>query len=58
VFGVPRGKGYQLLEHPQSQRVLAHPPTASVTKMNSGEVVELFEGDWLELGEGLLTSFA
>ena len=38
--------------------MLAHPPTASVTKMNSGEVVELFEGDWLELGEGLLTSFA
>ncbi len=56
LAGVPfvtRGRGYQLLEHPQIQLVLAHPPTASVTKMNSGEVVELFDGDWLELGEGL-----
>jgi len=53
VFFVTRGKGYQLLEHPQIQRVLAHPPTASVTKINSGEVVELFDADWLELGEGL-----
>jgi hypothetical protein len=33
--------------------VLAHPPTASVTRLNTGEVVELFEGGWLELGEGL-----
>src|SRR5712692_5914348 len=56
LAGVPfvtRGRGYQLLEHPQIQLVLAHTPTASVTKMNSGEVVELFDGDWLELGEGL-----
>src|SRR5256885_11425012 len=35
------------------QRVLAQAPTASMTRMNSGEVVELFEGGWLELGEGL-----
>ncbi len=48
-----RGRGYQILEHPQIQRVLAHPPTASVTRMNTGEVVELFEGGWLPLGEGL-----
>src|SRR5712692_7057879 len=37
----------------RGQRVLAHPPTASVTRMNTGEVVELFEGGWLQLGEGL-----
>jgi len=53
VYLVTRGRGYQLLQHPQIQRVLAHPPTASVTRMNTGEVVELFEGGWLELGEGL-----
>jgi hypothetical protein len=53
VYFVTRGRGYRLLEHPQIQRVLAHPPTASVTRMNTGEVVELFEGGWLELGEGL-----
>ena len=53
VHGVPRGRGYQLLEHPQIQRVLAHPPTASVTRINTGEVVELFDGGWLPLGEGL-----
>ena len=53
VYLVTRGRGYQLLEHPQIQRVLAHPPTASVTRMNTGEGVELFEGGWLEVGEGL-----
>jgi hypothetical protein len=53
VYLVTRGRGYQLLQHPQIQRVLAHPATASVTRMNTGEVVELFEGGWLELGEGL-----
>src|SRR2546421_3824131 len=53
VYFVTRGRGYQLLKHPQIQRVLAHPPTASVRRMNTGEVVELFEGGWLELGEGL-----
>jgi len=50
---VVRSRGYQLLEHPQIQGVLAHPPTALVTGTNSGQVVELFEGGWLELGEGL-----
>ena len=53
VYLVTRGRGYQILKHPQIQRVLAHPPTARVTRMNTGEVVELFEGGWLELGEGL-----
>ncbi len=53
VYFVTRSRSYQLLEHPQIQRALAHPPTASVTRRNSGELVELFEGGWLELGEGL-----
>ena len=53
VYLVTRGRGYQLLEHPQIQQVLAHPPTARVTGMNTGAVVELFEGGWLELDEGL-----
>src|SRR5881275_21978 len=41
---VTRGRGYQILKHPQIQQVLAHSPTASVTRMNTSEVVELFEG--------------
>src|SRR5713101_7224248 len=53
VHIVTRGRGYQLLEHPQIQRVLAYPPTARVSRMNTGEVVELFDGGWLPLGEGL-----
>ena len=53
VFLVTRGRGYQFLEHPQIQRVLAHPPTTRVTSTNTGEVVELFEGGWLPLDEGL-----
>jgi len=50
---VTRGRGYHLLQHPQIQRVLAHPPTVRVPAMNTGMVVELFEGGWLELGAGL-----
>jgi hypothetical protein len=38
---------------PQLQRVLAHPPTACNSRMNTGEIVELFDGGWLPLGEGL-----
>jgi hypothetical protein len=53
VYLVTRGKGYQLLEHPQIQRVLTHPPTANVTTRTTGEIVELFDGGWLELGAGL-----
>ncbi len=41
------------MEHPQIQQVLAHPPTTSVTCMNTGEIVDLFDGGWLELEEGL-----
>jgi hypothetical protein len=47
---VTRGRGYQLLEHPQLQRALAHPPTACVTRANTAQEVELFEGGWLEVG--------
>jgi hypothetical protein len=39
---VTRGRGYHILEHPQLQGVLAHPPTASVTRASSAEVLELF----------------
>jgi hypothetical protein len=50
---VTRWKGYQLLERPQIQLVLAHLPTACITRRKSGEVVELFDGGWLQLGESL-----
>jgi hypothetical protein len=50
---VTRGKGYQLLERPSIQQALAHPPTSSMTRKNTGEVVEVFEGGWLALGEEL-----
>jgi hypothetical protein len=53
VYFVTRARGYQILEHPQIQRVLACPPTASVTRVNSDEVVELFDGGWLQVEEGL-----
>jgi hypothetical protein len=48
-----RGRTYRMLERPQLQRVLAHPPSARVTALNTGEVVELFDGGWLPLDEGL-----
>jgi hypothetical protein len=38
---------------PRIQLVLAHAPTAVVTRRNSGEVVELFDGGWLDLGENI-----
>ena len=30
-----------------------HPPSARVTALNTGQVVELFDGGWLTLDEGL-----
>jgi hypothetical protein len=51
VHLVTRARGYRVLEHPQIQGVLAHPPTAKVTRVNSEEV-ELFDGGWLPLDEG------
>jgi len=53
VYFVTRARGYHVLEHPQIQGVLAHPPTASVTRVNSDEVVELFDGGWLQLDAGV-----
>lgn len=53
VYFVTRARGYQILEHPQIQGVLAHPPTACVTRVSSNEVVELFDGGWVPLDEGL-----
>jgi hypothetical protein len=38
---------------PDESRILAHPPTASVTASTTGVIVDLFEGGWLELGAGL-----
>jgi hypothetical protein len=52
---VTRGRGYRILEHPQLQRALAHSPTASVSRLNTGQVLELFDGGWLPLEEGLPT---
>ncbi|GHO48801.1 hypothetical protein [Ktedonospora formicarum] len=49
VHLVTRARGYRVLEHPQIQHVLVHPPTARVCRVNSDEVVELFDGGWLQL---------
>jgi hypothetical protein len=53
VFFVTRGKKYHLLNHPQILAALASPPRERMTRMNTGETVELFDGGWLSLGEGL-----
>ncbi|WP_338250765.1 hypothetical protein [Dictyobacter halimunensis] len=53
VYFVTRARGYRVLEHPQIQRVLAHLLTAKVTRVNSEEIVELFDGGWLSLDEGV-----
>ena len=55
VYLITRGRTYGMLERPQIQRVLIHPPSARVTALNTGEVVELFDGGWLplDLDEGL-----
>jgi hypothetical protein len=37
-----RGRTYRMLEYPQLQRLLTHPPSARVTAQNTGKVVELF----------------
>jgi hypothetical protein len=55
VYLITRGRTYGMLERPQLQRVLTHPPSARVTALNTGQVVELFDGGWLhlDLDEGL-----
>jgi len=42
VYLITRGRTYRMLERPELQRVLAHPASARVTALNTGEVVELF----------------
>src|SRR6202035_429508 len=49
VYLVTRGRGYHILEHPQIQSVLSHPPTTSVTSGSSATVLELFDEGWLQL---------
>jgi hypothetical protein len=53
VHLVTRARGYRILEHPQIQRMLAHPPTACVTQISTNEEVELFDGGWLSMSEGM-----
>ncbi len=49
VTFVTRARGYHILDHPHIQRVLAHPPTAQVIRINSNVTVGLFDGGWLPL---------
>jgi len=49
VHLITRARGYGILHHPQIQHVLASPPTARVSRVTSHEVVELFDGGWLQL---------
>ena len=51
VHLLTRARGYRVLEHPQIQSVLAHPPTARVTQVSTNEEVELFDGGWLPMSE-------
>jgi hypothetical protein len=53
VHLVTRARGYRVLEHPQIQQVLAQPPTACVTQVSTNEEVELFDGGWLSMNDGM-----
>src|SRR5712691_4185605 len=55
VYLITLGRTYRMLERPQLQHVLTHSPSARVTALNTGKVVELFDGGWLhlDLDEGL-----
>jgi len=54
VYLVTRGRGYQRIASILRSRLCWRDrPTARVTAMNTGEVVELFEGGWLEPCRGL-----
>ncbi len=53
VFLVTRDRGYRILEHPQIQQVLTHAPITGVKSVTTGEVVELFDGGWMHLDEGV-----
>ena len=50
---ITRARGYRVLEHPQIQQVLAHPPAACVTQVSTNEAVEVFDGGWLSLNEAM-----
>jgi hypothetical protein len=51
---VTRGRGYQRIASIRRSKVCwLIPPTARVSRVNTQEVVELFDGGWLPLGEGL-----
>jgi hypothetical protein len=49
VYWITRGRTYGMLERPQLQCVLTHPPSACVTALNTGKAVELFDGGWFHL---------
>lgn len=49
VYLITRARTYGMLERPQLQGVLTHPPHARVTALTTGQVVELFDGGWLHL---------
>jgi hypothetical protein len=51
VHLVTRARGYRVLEHPQIQQVLAHPPIARLTQVSTNTEVELFDGGWLSLSD-------
>jgi hypothetical protein len=53
VHLITRARGYRVLEHPQIQQVLAHPPAACVTQVSTNEAVEVFDGGWLSLNEAM-----
>lgn len=53
VHLVTRARGYRVLEHPQIQQALVHPPAAHVTQVSTNEAVELFDGGWLSLNEAM-----
>jgi hypothetical protein len=53
VYLLTRARGYPTLEHPQIQQVVASPPTACVTSITTNEQIELVEGGWLQMQEGL-----
>ena len=53
VHLLTRARGYRVLEHPQIQRVLAHAPAACVIQVSTNEEVELFDGGWLSMNEGM-----
>jgi hypothetical protein len=53
VYLLTRARGYLTLEHPHIQQGLASPPSACVTSVTTNEPVEVFEGGWLHMQEGL-----